>query len=187
MTTTAILAAIATVLMYFEFPVPLMPGFIKLDFSDLPALIAAFALGPLSGVVVCLLKNSIHLFATTSGGVGELCNFLLSATFVFIAGLVYKKMNNLKGAVIGSFIGAFAMAIFSVFVNYYIVYPIYTNFMPMEAIIGMYKVINPNVNNIWDALIWFNMPFTFIKGLINVVLAFLIYKQLSPLIKGAKT
>ena len=181
---TAMLAAVSVVLMFLAFPVPLMPSFIKLDLAELPALIAAFAYGPLAGAAVCLVKNLISLMKSSSGGVGTLCNFLLGVLFVVPAGLIYKKNRTRKGALIGSLVGAAAMAIVSIFVNYYLVYPIYTAFMPMEAIIGMYQAINPKVQNLWQALIWFNCPFTFVKGLISVAICFLIYKPLSPFLKG---
>lgn len=184
MTMTAMLAAVATVLMFFSFSVPLMPSFIKLDFSELPALIASFAFGPLSGVTVCLVKNLVNVLFTTTGGVGELSNFVLGASFVFTAGLVYKHKKNRKSALLGSIIGAAAMAVIGVFSNYYVVYPVYTAFMPMEAILGMYRAINPNVETLWDALIWFNMPFTFVKGLCSTAMSFVIYKPLSPVLKG---
>ena len=184
MTMTAMLAAVATVLMFFSFSVPLMPSFIKLDFSELPALLAAFAFGPLSGVTVCLVKNLVNVLFTTTGGVGELSNFVLGASFVFTAGLVYKHKKNRKSALLGSIIGAAAMAVIGVFSNYYVVYPVYTAFMPMEAILGMYRAINPNVETLWDALIWFNMPFTFVKGLCSTAMSFVIYKPLSPVLKG---
>ena len=182
---TAMLGAVSTVLMFISFNVPLMPSFIKLDLSELPALIASFALGPLWGVCVCLIKNLINVFFSTTGGVGELSNFILGASFVFIAGMLYKHMGGRKGALLGSLCGAAAMAIISVFSNYYVVYPVYTAFMPMDVILSMYQAINPNVKTLWDALIWFNMPFTFIKGMISVVLTFLIYNKLSPLLKGS--
>ncbi|SKB87792.1 Riboflavin transporter FmnP [Lachnospiraceae bacterium] len=182
---TAMLSAVAYVLMFLEFPVPmLMPPFIKMDFSDLPALLASFAYGPVSGIAVCLVKNLIHLLNTQSGGVGEISNFLLGAVFVSVSGIVYGKMHSKKGAVIGSVIGAAIMAAASLFINYYIVYPVYTAFMPMEAIIGAYKVINSGVENLWQCLLMFNVPFTFIKGLCSVVITFLIYKPLSPILKG---
>lgn len=186
LTMTAMLGAVATVLMFVSFNVPLMPSFIKLDLSELPALIASFALGPVYGVVVCLIKNLINLMFSTTGGVGELSNFILGAVFVFTAGLFYRFMGGRRGALIGSLCGAAAMAIISVFSNYYVVYPVYTAFMPMETILGMYQAINPNVDSLWDALIWFNMPFTFIKGMLSVVITFLIYKKISPLLKGKK-
>lgn len=186
LTMTAMLGAVATVLMFVSFNVPLMPSFIKLDLSELPALIASFALGPVYGVVVCLIKNLINLMFSTTGGVGELSNFILGAVFVFTAGLFYRFMGGRRGALIGSLCGAAVMAIISVFSNYYVVYPVYTAFMPMETILGMYQAINPNVDSLWDALIWFNMPFTFIKGMLSVVITFLIYKKISPLLKGKK-
>lgn len=184
LTMTAMLSAVATVLMFFSFNVPLMPSFIKLDFSELPALIASYAFGPVSGVTVCLVKNLVNLLFTTTGGVGELSNFLLGAFFVLPAGWIYKRHKSRGGALAGALIGAAAMAVFSVFSNYYVVYPVYTAFMPMEVILGMYQAINPHVDSLWDALIWFNMPFTFLKGMCSVVMAFIIYKPLSPLLKG---
>ena len=186
MTSTAMLAAVATVLMFFSFSVPLMPSFIKMDLSELPALLASFTFGPLAGVAVCLVKNLVNVFFTTTGGVGELSNFILGAMFVAPAGLIYKHYRTKKGAIVASLVGAATMAILSVLTNYYIVYPVYTNFMPMEAIISAYEFINPAVKDLWDALLWFNMPFTFIKGMISVVITMFIYKPLSPILRGHK-
>lgn len=183
-TVTALLGALATILMYLQFSIPLVPSFIKLDFSDFPALIASFTLGPVFGVVVCLIKNLLSLFHTTTGGIGELCNFMLGAFFVFPAGMIYSKNNSKKGAVIGSLVGALVMAILSVFANYFVIYPIYTAFMPMKTILKMYQVINPNVKTLLQALLIFNMPFTFFKGLCDVFITFIIYKRISPIIKG---
>lgn len=182
LTVTAMLSAASAVLMFIDFPIPIMPSFIKLDVSEMPALLASFSLGPVYGVIVCLLKNLINLFRTTTAGVGEFCNFLLGAVFVLVAGLVYHKMRSRKGALIGSLIGAFMMAALSLPINYYITYPIYANFMPMEAIVGMYSAIFPVVHNLFDCLLIFNVPFTFVKGLLDVWLTFLLYKSLSPVL-----
>ena len=76
------------------------------------------------------------------------------------------------------------MAVFSVFSNYFVVYPVYTMFMPMEAILGMYQAIYSGIDNLLEALIIFNMPFTFIKGMCSVLITFVIYKHISPIIKG---
>lgn len=182
---TALLSALATVLMFVSFSVPFVPSFIKLDLSELPALIAAFSMGPLSGVAVCLVKNLVNLLFTYSMGIGELCNFLLGVAFVLPAGLIYKKRNDRKGALIGALTGALTMGVISIFINYYLVYPVYAKLlMPMDVILGMYQAINPKVSNLWQALCFFNAPFTFVKGLISVAITFLIYKRISPLIKG---
>lgn len=98
-----------------EFSVPLMPGFIKLDFSDLPALIAAFAYGPLSGVIICFMKNLIHLLFSGTLGVGELSNFILSGIYAAVAGLVYRRFKTRRGALLGSLAGAAASAVLGVF------------------------------------------------------------------------
>lgn len=177
------LSALATILMFISFNVPLMPSFIKLDFSELPALIAAYALGPVGGLAVCLIKNLVNLTFTQTGGVGELSNFIIGALFVVPAGLVFKKWPTRGGALAGGLVGAAIMAALSVVTNYYIVYPVYTAFMPMDAILGMYRVINPNVKTLWNALIWFNMPFTFIKGLISAGMCFAIFKPIARLVK----
>ncbi len=185
LTSVAMLAAVSTVLMFFSFNVPLMPAFIKLDLSELPALIASFTFGPLAGVTVCLVKNIINVFFTTTGGIGEISNFLLGAMFVAPAGFIYQKLRTKKGAIIASLVGAAIMALLSVLTNYFIVYPVYSNIMaPMDAILGAYKAINPNVETLMDALVWFNMPFTFIKGMISVVITMLIYKPLAPVLRG---
>ncbi len=183
MVVTAMLAAVSSVLMFFSFNVPLMPSFIKMDFSELPALIASFALGPVSGVTVCLIKNLVNLFFSTTGGVGELSNFLLGSLFVAPAGIIYRKLKGRKGALIGSLVGALTMALVSVLTNYYVVYPIYTGFLPMETIMGLYQTINPSVENLWQALLMFNMPFTFLKGMASVAITFAIYKKISPILK----
>lgn len=182
---TAILAAMSTALMFLEFPIPaLIPGFIKMDFSELPALIASFSIGPLCGVTVCLVKNLVHLPFTMSGGVGELANFILSSSFVLTAGLVYKHKKTRAGAFLGSLLGAFIMAAISVPSNYFVVYPIYEKLMPMEAIIGAYQAILPSVKTLLQALLIFNTPFTFVKGMLSVIITFFIYKKISPIIKG---
>ena len=185
LTSVAMLSAVSTVLMFFSFNVPLMPSFIKMDLSELPALIAAFTFGPMSGVAVCFIKNLVNVFFTTTGGVGEISNFLLGAMFVAPAGFIYQKMKTKKGAMIASVVGAATMAGLSVFTNYYVVYPVYSNLMaPMEAILGAYRAINPNVETLMDALLWFNMPYTFIKGMLSVVITMFIYKPLAPILRG---
>ena len=181
----AMLSALAYILMFFEVPIPmLLPSFIKMDFSELPALIAAFAYGPISGVAVCLIKNLIHLMNTQTGGVGELVNFALGTIFVMTAGAIYKKNHTKSGAMIGALLGATAMAVGSLPLNYYIIYPIYENFMPLETILAAYRAILPMVKNLWQCLLIFNLPFTLFKGLCAAAITFIIYKPLSPILKG---
>lgn len=95
-TGVAVLSAIAFILACFEFPVPLSPAFARMDLSDLPALIGAFAYGPVAGVLVELVKNALQLTSTATGGVGELANFIMGGAFVFVAGAVYRRRKTKK-------------------------------------------------------------------------------------------
>ena len=184
---TAMLGALSFVLQLFEFPLPfLIPSFVEFDFSDLPALVASFSMGPISGVAVALIKNVLHLPMTTTGSVGELANFLLTATFVAIAGIVYRHYKTRSGALAGSVAGAVAMSLLSVPINYFLTYPIYYNFMPKEAILAAYQAIFPFVNSIYTCLWFFNAPFNLGKGLVISLITFLIYKRIPPFIKGRK-
>ena len=167
-----------------------MPAFIKLDVSDLPALLGTFSLGPVYGVAIQLVKNLLHLPFGSSAGVGELSNFLLGAVFAFIAGLIYQRHKSRAGALWGSLAGAATMALISLPINYFIVYPAYVVLygLPLEGIVGMYEAILgtvahvPTQNALLNCLLVFNVPFTLCKGLLDVALCFLIYKPLSPLL-----
>ena len=186
---TAMLSAIAFILMYLEFAVPVMPGFIKFDFSDLPALLGSFALGPVYGIIICLIKNVLHLTVSQCMFVGELSNFILGVAFVVPAGLIYQHKKSKKNAIIGGIVGAVFMGVFSIVSNYYVVYPVYYNFMPKDTIIQAYDVISSNLfhvhmTGILQCLVCFNLPFTVLKGLINVLITRSIYKPLSPILKG---
>ncbi|MBM6925990.1 ECF transporter S component [Pseudoflavonifractor phocaeensis] len=187
LTVTAMFSAVAFVLMFLEFSIPVViPSFVKMDVSELPALLAAFGLGPVYGVVVCLVKNLLHLLVTTTGGAGELGNFLLGACFILPAGLIYHMHKSRKNAIIGALVGAVIMALMSIPLNYYITYPVYSNFMPIDAILGMYQELRPSTNSLLECLMIFNAPFTLAKGLIDAALCFLIYKPLSPIIHGRR-
>lgn len=185
----SIMGAIGFILMRLSFPITfLMPKFIEFDFSELPALVTAFALGPWWGVLVCLVKNLLHLPFSTTGCIGEISNFILGAIFVCISGYVYKLNKNRKSALIGTIIGAVTMAIISVATNYFIVYPLYGKVLgyPAEAILSMYQALLPSIENLLEALIVFNLPFNLVKGLIDASICFAIYKKLSPILKAKK-
>ena len=182
------LSALAFVLQYFEFPVPFMPTFIKMDLSDLPGLIGAFALGPLYGVAICLIKNILHMAASQSALVGEMCNFILGAVFVFPAGIIYSQKKTKQRAVIGAVTGAIVMAAFSFPSNLFFTYPMYIRLYGMseEMIVGAYQAIVPAMKSLPQCLLVFNVPFTFIKAMLSVVITLLIYKPLSPILHGER-
>ena len=133
-----------------------------------------------------LIKNLIKLPSTSTAAVGELFNFVMGALFVGVAGMVYRFKKTRSGAILGAVLGALVMAIVSVPYNYFIVYPAYVVMyhLPLDAIIGMYQAINPNVNGLLNCLLVFNLPFTFFKGMLDAVICFAIYKPLSPILHG---
>lgn len=183
----AVMSALSTVLMYVQFGLPFVPSFLQFDVSELPALLTSFAISPLAGVAVSFLKNVLHLFGTTTGGVGELSNFILSAAFVGCAGLVYHRLKTRKGALIGAVIGTLVSMIISFPTNYFITYPVYfVIFAPKDVIIGMYTTLIPFIDSLPKALICINMPLVALKGIVCTAITFLIYKPLSPILKGKK-
>ena len=179
---TAMLAAVAVVLQYLEFPVQLVPSFLKMDLSDIPELIGAFVIGPLGGVIIALVKNLVHLLVSQSGFVGELANFLLGAAFSFTAGIIYKHNKTKKTALAACVVATLVMAAVSLPVNYFIVYPIYAQlFGGMETILSLYKAILPAADSLLSALLIFNVPFTLVKGIMCAAITMVIYKPLSNL------
>ncbi len=186
LTVTAIMSALSYALMLIQFPVPFMPVFIEFDVSELPALITSFSFGPHYGILVCFLKNALHCLASKTFTVGELSNFILGAVFVGVAGLIYMIKKSRKYAIIGSLVGSLAMAVVCFFSNMYITYPFYAEVFAggMDAILGLYQAILPSMDSIWKSILVFNVPFTFAKGLVSVVITFLVYRKLSPILKG---
>lgn len=181
---TGMLSAIGFILMYIDFSIPIMPSFIKMDISELPALIGAFAFGPTYGILICLVKNLLHMTVSSTAFVGELANFLMGAVFAGVAGFIYKGKKTKKRALIASVIGAVCMGLVSIPINYYITYPFYYNMMPKEVILAAYQAIIPSMKSILQSLVCFNFPFTTFKALCSVVITLLVYKHLSPLLKG---
>ena len=180
----AILTAMAVLLMYLEIPLPFMQVFLKFDFSELPVLIGAFALGPVWGVVIELLKNLIHLPVTQTMGIGELSNFIAGTIYVGTAGIIYRKLLTKKGAAISMAIATLALAIVSIPVNAFITLPLYGSMMgfPLEAIIGMSASANPLVKDKISLLLAVFVPFNLFKGIVVSVITFFVYKPISRLI-----
>lgn len=175
-----ILSGISVVLMQIlEFPMPFMPPFLKFDFSNLPALIGGFAYGPLTGVVIVLIKAILHLLRTSTGGVGELADFLASGSFVAVASIIYKHKKTRTGAVIGLCLGTLVTAIVGGLANYYILIPFYAKVMPMEQIILISSKINPLIKSTLGYVLFGAIPFNLIKAIILSVITFVVYKRAS--------
>ncbi|MBN2853352.1 MAG: ECF transporter S component [Clostridia bacterium] len=181
LTRVAILAAIASILMYLEFPIPFLPPFLKIDLSDFPALVATFSLGPIAGIIVELIKNLVHLVASSSAFVGELANFIIGASFVGTAGLIYKFKKTKTNAAIAMTSGVIVMSVIAVFVNIYILIPLYARAFGMDinAIVAMSQSANKNIVDLKTLIILGITPFNIIKGTLISVITLLSYKKLS--------
>lgn len=186
LTMAAMLSAVSFIMAYIEFPVPFSPSFARMDLSDFPALVGAFAFGPVAGVLIELVKNVLQLFSTSTGGVGELANFLMGASFVFTAGLIYKRNKNKKNAWIGCIAGSIVMGIAAAFTNYFILLPLFEQFMPIDQLIASFGEFIPYIRTKLDVVLFNAFPFNLLKGLVISVFTILVYKRLSPVLKGTR-
>lgn len=145
-------------------------GFLEIEFSDLPALIIAFAYGPFAGVLCELIKNLLHCFMTSTGYVGELANFVINGTFCLVAGLVYQRNKNFMGAVLSLIFATASMAVAGIFANLYIMLPLYMASAPLSA----------KMNIVFYTI----LPFNIVKGIVISLITLLTYKKISPLLHG---
>lgn len=178
----SLMGVIAFIIMFFELAVPLFPAFLKIDLSDIPAIITGFALGPVAGVGVELIKNMLHLFRTDTGGIGELANFIVGSAFVFPAALLYAKKKNKQMAIIGMLIGTVSMAVFGGLANYFIILPFYSTFMPLDTIIEFAAAANKYIVDIKTLIIYGIIPFNLFKGIVLSIITIPIYKKVSKVL-----
>ena len=181
---TAMLAAISYVLGLLEFHVPLSPSFARMDLSDFPALIGSMVFGPVSGVVIELVKNSLKLITTQTGGVGELANFVIGSSFVLSAGLIYSIRKTYKNAWVACIASSFIMGIAAAVMNYFVLLPLFEQFMPLNELIASFGEFIPFIKTKLDVVVFNAFPFNLLKGLVISVVTLLIYKKLTPLLHG---
>ncbi len=184
LTKIAILSALSFIIMLFEFPLPLMPAFLKIDLSEIPALLAAFSMGPVSAVLVELLKNLLHLLKTSTSGIGELANFLVGVAYVLPAAIIYKFNKTKKGALIALGVSTISLVAFASVFNYFVLLPLYSKILnfPMTAIIQMGAEANKRIVDMRTFIAYAIVPFNFIKGIVVSAVVLLIYKKLSPIL-----
>ncbi|MBP3728872.1 MAG: ECF transporter S component [Lachnospiraceae bacterium] len=188
MVVIAILGAAAGLLMLVELPLTFVaPNFYKLDISELPVMIGTFALGPWAGVLIELVKLLVKFVikGSSTGGVGELANFLIGCAMVIPAGILYRLRKTKKQAVLALLFGTLSMALAGMVMNAVVLLPFYANIMPLDTIISLGTAIFPQVNSVWSFALWCVVPFNLIKGLLISVLTMLLYKRVSRLIKEA--
>ena len=188
MVSIAMLAAVAVVLMLFEFPLPFLPPFYKIDASELPVIIGAFAMGPWAGALIELIKILLNLLldGTTTAFVGEFANFLIGCSYVVPASLVYYYRKSKKNAVLGLVLGTVTCAVVGCLLNAYLLLPAYSKAfkMDIEALIAMGTAANKAIDSMFTCVLFATAPLNILKcGLVSVF-TMLIYKPISRILKG---
>lgn len=182
------LSALAFIIMYFEVPLPFLPSFYKIDFSEVPVLIGGFAMGPVAAAIIEAVKVVLHLVikGTPTAGIGDFANFIIGCGLVVPASIVYKYHKSRKSAMIGMTVGVLVMAVVGGLLNAFVLLPAYAAafHMPMEAIIGMGTSVNPAIVDLPTLVLFATTPLNLIKGILASILTLLLYKRVSPLIHG---
>lgn len=181
--TIAVLAAISALLFMVEIPVVL---FYKLDLSNLPVLLGAFAMGPMQGTLILLVKSLLGLLHSSSQGVGELADFLMGLAMLLPAGLIYQRHKDRKGAIVGMAAGTVVATLAGVLTNLYLMIPFYGAAfgIPVEQIVAMGQSLIPAVDSELKFVFWITAPFNLLKWIVISVVTALIYKPLSPILHG---
>ena len=184
-TLVGVFAAISTILMFIEMPIPFMPPFLKVDLSGVPILIMGFMYGPLPAIYVTIIKDAIHMLSSQTGCVGEFADMIILCSFSVVSSLLYRKNPSRKGVVISVLAGAATITVVGSLANKFMLIPFYSKVMPLEAIIDACHAVNPMVDSMNAYILFGAAPFNLIKGLIISALTFLVYKKLSHLMKDS--
>ena len=182
------LSALAFIIMYFEVPLPFLPSFYKIDFSEVPVLIGGFAMGPVAAAIIEAVKVILHLVikGTPTAGIGDFANFIIGCGLVVHASMIYKCHKSRKNAVVGMTVGVLVMAVVGGLLNAFLLLPAYAAafHMPMEAIVGMGTSVNHAIVDVPTLVLFATTPLNLIKGILASILTLLLYKRVSPLVHG---
>lgn len=183
----AMLAAVAMILMLFEIPLPFAPAFYEIDFSEVPVMVGSFAMGPLAGAIIELVKILLNfvLTGTDTGGVGELANFIIGCSLCVPAGLIYRRNRTRKNALIGMIAGTVLMTCIGCVINAFVLLPTYATIfnMPIDALVAMGTAVNSSITSLSTFVMFAVAPFNLLKGVLVSVVVFLIYKKISPIFR----
>ena len=182
-----VFSAIAFVLMLFEFPLPFAPSFYELDFSEIPALIGAFAFGPVAGIMIetCKILLKVLVKGTSTAFVGDLANFVIGCSFILPASIIYMFKKTKKNALVASVIGTLILTVFGSMFNALYLLPAFSALygMPLDVLVGMGTAVNKNITSVTTLVIFAVVPFNILKGSSVSLITMLIYKKLSPILK----
>lgn len=173
----SLLATMSLVLFFISFPLPLLPPYLKVDFSDIPALIAGMIFSPAAGVLVVFLKNLMYFVAKgATDPVGVVANFIAGTLYVFPVAYLYRKYSGINSIILGLTIGTVVMAVVMTILNYFIILPAY----------GMFVGVGFTDTAKWIAVIGGVLPFNFIKGVIVSILFVPLFFKLKEWIEKKK-
>lgn len=178
LTTIGIMAAMSCVLMFIKFPVAYI-GFLELELSDVPAMLCALTYGPVAGVFVELVKNLIHMMATSTAMVGEIANFAISSSYVLGVSLVYKYSKSQKKQQIGYVTGTICLIVAGVVINYFVTLPMYIQLYfggNESALYGLASAMVPAIHDMKTLLLLGFIPFNFVKGVIVSIATYYVWK-----------
>lgn len=186
LTRMAVLTALATIL-YLTLEIPVIPPMYKLDFSNVPVLLGAFAMGIEPGLLILVMKNVIHVLIKGLGstmGIGNLADLVTTTAYLIPACLLYRRQKTRKGALKGMIVGSICQVIVAVLVNWLVMIPFYQNafHMSIETIVGMATQVLPFVDTEAEFYFLACAPFNLLKVAVLSLITFLIYKPLSPLL-----
>ena len=183
----SILSAIVYILMFISVPLPMLfPEFLKIDISDLTALLGGISLGPMAGITIAFLKNLLQFITgmSTTGGVGEFANFLIGGSFVFTVSYIYSKKRNIQGVIIGLVSGIVVMTVVGCIANYFIILPFYATIgWSIDAVVSMGAAINPAIDSKMSFIIWMIAPFNILKSGLMSLLTLPMYKKTEKILK----
>lgn len=183
-----VFSAIATILHIFDFSVPFAPPFYKLDFSEIPVLVAGFAFGPVAGVMTEMIKILLKLVVkgTSTAFVGDLANFVVGCSFVLPASILYRFFKTRKGAITACITGTVVITICGTLLNAVYLLPAFSALygIPMDTLIGMGTAINPRINGVVSFVILAVAPMNLLKGTSVSLVTMLIYKKISVILKS---
>ena len=186
----SILSAIGYILMFISVPLPMLfPEFLKIDISDLTALLGGISLGPMAGVTIAFLKNLLQFITgmSTTGGVGEFANFLIGGSFVFTVSYIKKKKRNIQGVIIGLVSGMVVMTVVGCVANYFIILPFYATIgWSIDSVVSMGAAINPVIDSKMSFVIWMIAPFNILKSGLMSLLTLPMYKKTEKILNRVK-
>jgi len=190
LTKVAVLTAISFLLyMFVKFSLPFMfPSFLDMQFSELPAILAGFSLGPVAGVIVIILKCLLKFPFTSTAFVGEITDMVLGILYVLPASILYYRKKTRKRALLGLLVGTLASTIGAIILNRFVSIPFYVEFFfkgNFDIIVNICKPLYPSVTKNTFYLYYLSaavLPFNILRLSLVSFMTFLVYKRISKIL-----